>query len=269
MDLLRAGRFIVHHRMQHPATLGPDDVAAFLTTLATRDRVSASTQNQALSALLFLYAHVIRQPLGALPVVIRVHTPTRLPLVFTRDEVRQVLRQLEGVPRLLAALLYGSGLRLLEALSLRVKDVDLERQEITVRQGKGRKDRKTPLPSTLTSGLRAHLETVKRQHDADLGCGLGRVALPDGLDVKYPNAGRSWPWQFAFPAARSAAIRAGARPAASICTSPSSSVPSPRPCALPASPSGAAAAPCATRSRRTCSRTATISAPRNCSDTLT
>ena len=223
MDLLRAGRFIAHHRMQHPAMLGPDEVAAFLTTLATRDRVSASTQNQALSALLFLYAHVIRQPLGALPVVIRV----------------------------------------------RVKDVDLERQEITVRQGKGRKDRKTPLPPKLTTDLRTHLETVKRQYDADLGCGLGRVALPDGLDVKSPNSGRSCPWQFAFPAARSAAIRAGARPAASICTSPSSSVPSPRPCALPASPSGPAATPCASRSRRTCSRTATISAPRNCPDTLT
>ena len=117
MDLLWAGRFIAHHRMQHPATLGPDEVAAFLTTLATRDRVSASTQNQALSALLFLYAHVIRQPLGALPVVIRVRTPPRLPVVLTRDEVRQVLRQLQGVPRLVAALLYGSGLRLLEALS--------------------------------------------------------------------------------------------------------------------------------------------------------
>ncbi len=155
MDLLRAGRFIAHHRMQHPATLGPDEVAAFLTTLATRDRVSASTQNQALSALLFLYAPVLRQPLGALPVVIRVRTPPRLPVVLTRDEVRQVLRQLQGVPRLVAALLYGSGLRLLEALTLRVKDVDPERQEITARQGKGRKDRKTPLPSTLTTDLRA------------------------------------------------------------------------------------------------------------------
>jgi site-specific recombinase XerD len=157
--------------MPHPATLGPDEVAAFLTTLATRDRVSASTQNQALSALLFLYAHVIRQPLGALPVVIRVHMPPRLPVVLTRDEVRQVLRQLQGVPRLVAALLYGSGLRLLEALTLRVKGCRSGAPGNHRASGQGRKDRKTPLPSTLTTDLRAHLETVKRQYDADSGAG--------------------------------------------------------------------------------------------------
>jgi len=195
-------RFIAEHRMQHPATLGPTDVAAFLTTLATRDHVSASTQNQALCALLFLYEHVIRQPLGTLPVVARVRTPPRLPVVLTRGEVRQLLGGLEDVPRLVAGLLYGSGLRLLEGLSLRVKDLDLERLEITVRQGKGRKDRKTMLPASLTTDLSRHLETVKRQHDADLAHGLGRAVLPDALDVKYPNAGRSWPWQFVFPAAR-------------------------------------------------------------------
>ncbi len=123
-------------------------------------------------------------------------------MVLTRDEVRQILRQLDGVPRLVAALLYGSGLRLLEALALRAKGLDLERHEITVRQRKGRKDRTTMLPATLATALRAHLEIVKRQHDADLLRGLGRVALPNALDPKYPNAGRSWPWQFVFPAAR-------------------------------------------------------------------
>jgi integron integrase len=195
-------RFIAEHLMRHPATLGPADVAAFLTTLATRDHVSASTQNQALCALLFLYAHVIRQPLGTLPVVTRVRTPPRLPVVLTRGEVRQLLGRLEGVPRLVAALLYGSGLRLLEGLSLRVKDLDLERLEITVRQGKGRKDRKTMLPASMATDLCSHLHTVKRQHEADLAAGLGRVVLPDALDVKYPNAGHSWPWQFVLPAAR-------------------------------------------------------------------
>jgi len=195
-------RFIAHHQMRHPSTLGPLEVAAFLTSLATRDRVSASTQNQALSALLFLYEHVIGQPLGILPIVTRVRTPPRLPVVLTRGEVRQLLGQLEGVPRLVAALLYGSGLRLLEGLSLRVKDLDLERLEITVRQGKGRKDRKTMLPASLTTDLSRHLQTVKRQHEADLARGLGRVVLPDALDTKYPIAGHSWLWQFVFPAAR-------------------------------------------------------------------
>jgi integron integrase len=195
-------RFIAHHRMQHPSALGADEVAAFLTTLATRDHVSASTQNQALSAVVFLYEHVIRKALGDIPVVTRVRTPARLPVVLTRGEVRQLLGRLENVPRLVAALLYGSGLRLLEGLSLRVKDLDLERLEITVRQGKGRKDRKTMLPASQATDLRGHLESVKRQHDADLAQGLGRVVLPDALDVKYPNAGRSWPWQFVFPAAR-------------------------------------------------------------------
>jgi integron integrase len=195
-------RFLAHHQMRHPATLGPAEVSAFLTALATRDHVSASTQNQALCALVFLYQHVIRQPLGTLPVVSRVRIPPRLPVVLTRGEVRQLLGRLEGVPRLVAALLYGSGLRLLEGLSLRVKDLDLERLEITVRQGKGRKDRKTMLPASLAADLGGHRELVKRQHDADLARGLGRVVLPDALDAKYPNAGHSWPWQFVFPAAR-------------------------------------------------------------------
>jgi integron integrase len=195
-------RFIVHHQMQHPAALGPDHAAAFLTALATRDHVSAATQNQALSALLFLYAHVVQRPLGSLPVVTRVRTPPRLPVVLTRSEVRQLLETLDGVPQLVATLLYGSGLRVLEALSLRVKDLDLERGALTVRQAKGRKDRQTMLPGSLVPGLRLHLEAVRRLHESDLARGLGRAVLPDALDAKYPNAGHSWPWQFVFPAGR-------------------------------------------------------------------
>ena len=182
--------------------MGPAAVAAFLTNLATSDKVSASTQNQALCALVFLYTHVLHRPLGALPAIARVRTPPRLPVVLARAEVRSLLAQLTGVPRLVVALLYGSGLRLLEALSLRVKDVDLDRREIVVHQGKGRKDRITMLPASLVPDLVAHLEAVQRLHDTDLARGFGRVVLPDALDAKYPNAGRSWPWQFVFPAGR-------------------------------------------------------------------
>lgn len=195
-------RFIVHHGLRHPDTLGPADLAAFLTSLAEHQHVSASTQNQALCAIVFLYRHVLHTPLGALPAIPRVRTPPRLPVVLTRHEVRRLLEHASGVPRLVAALLYGSGLRLLEALSLRVKDLDFERVEITVRQGKGRKDRVTMLPASTVPDLRRHLDQVRRVHEADLARGLGRVTLPDALDAKYPNAGRSWPWQFVFPAAR-------------------------------------------------------------------
>jgi integron integrase len=195
-------RYVHFHGLRHPETLGAPDVAAFLTALAEQHHVSASTQNQALCAIVFLHAHVLHQPLGTLPAFTRVRTPPRLPIVLTRQEVRRLLEQLRGVHRLVASLLYGSGLRLLEGLSMRVKDLDLERREITVRQGKGRKDRITMLPASMLPDLAAHLETVRRLHDADLARGFGRVALPDALDAKYPNAGRNWPWQFVFPAAR-------------------------------------------------------------------
>jgi integron integrase len=195
-------RFIAHHGMRHPSEMGAGEVSAFLTALATKERVSASTQNQALSALVFLYRHVLGHPLGDLPTIARVRTPPRLPVVLTRGEVRQLLDALGGVPRVVCALLYGSGMRLLEALSLRVKDMEFERLEITVRQGKGRKDRVTMLPGSLVRELKAHLDTVRQTHDADLARGLGRAVLPNALDAKYPNAGRTWPWQFVFPAAR-------------------------------------------------------------------
>jgi integron integrase len=163
--------------------------------------VSASTQNQALSKLLFLYRHVLRKDVGPLDVP-RACGPVRVPVVLTRDEVAQVLAQLNGPPWLIVALIYGAGLRLQECLELRVKDVDFDRREITVRRGKGQKDRRTMLPAAVSDRLRAHLVEVRRQHDRDLAAGLGRVALPFALDRKYPNAPNEWAWQFVFPAGR-------------------------------------------------------------------
>ena len=195
-------RFIVFHAKRHPRELDAADVSRFLSSLATDRHVSASTQNQALSALLFLYRVVLVQPLPPLPHVERVRTPPRLPVVLTRTEVRELLGQLSGVPWLVAALLYGAGLRLLECLELRVKDVDYEQMQITIRQGKGRKDRMTMLPSFVSPNLSEHLARVRRIHDADLKAGFGRVVLPNALAVKYPGAATSWPWQFVFPASR-------------------------------------------------------------------
>jgi integron integrase len=188
--------------MRHPTTLTETDVAAFLSSLAVDRHVSASTQNQALNALLFLYHAVLDRPLPPFPGVVRARTPKRLPVVLTRDEVRRVLAELDETPRLVASLLYGAGLRLLECLELRVKDVDLARHEITVRRGKGAKDRRTVLPASTKAPLAAHLERVRALHTADLANGLGRAMLPDALAAKYPNADRSWTWQFVFPAAR-------------------------------------------------------------------
>lgn len=169
-----------------------------LTSLAVRDKVAASTQNQALSALLFLYKEVLLTPLPAIELRDRARMPMRLPVVLARDEVRRVLAELTGVPRLVASLLYGGGLRLTECLALRVKDIDFERRSITVRRGKGQKDRTTLLPASIADGLRAHLETVRETHRRDLEAGLGRAVLPDALDRKYPNAGTEWSWRSCF-----------------------------------------------------------------------
>jgi integron integrase len=195
-------RYVLFHGKQHPAELGPAHVAAFLSSLASRDQVSASTQNQALSALLFLYRIVLGRDLGDLPSVVRARTPERLPVVLDRDEVRAVLRHLGGTMRLVAGLLYGAGLRLGECLELRVKDLDFARQQIIVRRGKGQKDRMTVLPATLEAALAAHLEVVKARHEADRADGFGRVVLPCALERKYPQAATDWRWQFVFPAAR-------------------------------------------------------------------
>ena len=193
-------RFLGFHPGRHPRELAEGDVNRFLTHLAVRENVAASTQNQALASLLFLYEHVLEQPLNRIEGVVRARKPKRLPVVLTREEVTAVLHHLEGVPRLVCTLLYGSGVRLLEGLGLRVKDVDFERREITVRDGKGRRDRVTMLPEVLLGPLRNHLRPVREQHQADLALGLGEAPLPDALARKYPSAGREWAWQWVFPA---------------------------------------------------------------------
>lgn len=195
-------RFIRFHGLRHPATMGADEVSAFLTSLAVDRQVAASTQNQALSAILFLYRHVLRIDLPRLDEVVRAKGPKRLPVVLTREEVRAALERIEGVPGIMAMLLYGAGLRLLECARLRVKDVDFAANEIVVRAGKGDKDRRTVLPHAVKRPLARHLEQVRAQHEEDLRRGAGWVALPAALSRKYPRAGRDWPWQWVFPATR-------------------------------------------------------------------
>jgi len=182
--------------------MAAEDVEAFLSSLATVGHVSASTQNQALSAMLFLYGEVLQIDLARLAGIVRAHKPVRLPVVLTRDEVRGVLAQLRGSVRLAALLMYGAGLGLMECVELRIKDVDIGNSEIRVRDGKGRKDRVTVLPAAAIGELHVHLANVRRLHDADAVKGLGCVALPDALERKYPNAGSEWGWQWLFPATR-------------------------------------------------------------------
>ena len=195
-------RYIVFHKKAHPSTLGASDISAFLAWLAVSRRVSASTQNQALSALLFLYREVLTIEVGRIESVPRAHVPDRVPVVLSRDEVRRVISDLSGTSRLIVTLLYGAGLRLQECLELRVKDIDFERHQVVVRRGKGQKDRRTMLPVTVEERLATHLEAVRRQHQKDVADGVGRVVLPGALDRKYPNAGTDWLWQFVFPAGR-------------------------------------------------------------------
>ena len=193
-------RFVRFHDLRHSAELGAHDVTRFLTWLAEERKVSAATQTQAASALLFLYRDVLGRGLDRLDGVVRAKQPHRLPVVLTREEVRLVLSELTGIRRLFAALLYGSGLRLLEALRLRVKDVDLGARELLVRRGKGGKDRVTMLPDTLKAPLGAHLEQVRRRHERDLACGAGYVLLPGALARKLPGAPRDLAWQWFFSA---------------------------------------------------------------------
>ncbi len=192
-------RFIFYHDVRHPAEMAEPEINAFLTHLAVKHRVSASTQNQALSALLFLYRHVIGREVGDLGDVVRARKPKRLPVVMTREEVKLVLDNLSGDKWLAASLMYGSGLRLMECLRLRVQDIDLSKNEILVRNGKGAKDRITMLPDSLKIPLQSHLERVKAIHDRDLNDGWGRVEMPAALHRKYPNASQEWRWQWVFP----------------------------------------------------------------------
>jgi integron integrase len=195
-------RFIRFHGMRHPAEMAEPEVGEFLTDLARVGNVSASTQNQALSALLFLYKEVLKQEIGWLKQVERAKKPARLPVVLSRDEVHKIFAHLHATARLMAGLLYGSGLRLMECVRLRVKDVDFAYARITVRDTKGGRDRVTMLPVNLAAPLQRHLQKVKAQHEQDLADGFGDVWLPDALARKYPNAAREWSWQFVFPSSR-------------------------------------------------------------------
>lgn len=200
LDWIR--RFIVFHNKRHPNSMGAQEVEQFLTHLAVQGQVAASTQNQAKSALLFLYREVLNTELPWLDNVEKAKTPQRLPVVLTKAEVQAVLGHLSGVYWLMGSLLYGAGLRLMECVRLRVQDLDLSRKELLVRNGKGYKDRITMLPLVLINPLRAHLEHVREQHNQAVQAGGGSVHLPHALAKKYPNAEFEWAWQYVFPAAK-------------------------------------------------------------------
>jgi integron integrase len=195
-------RFILFHGKRHPGDMAEAEVTDFLTSLARDGKVAASTQNQALSALLFLYKEVLKQEIGWLDGVERAKRPVHLPVVLTRDEVRKIFAHLHGTHRFMAGLLYGSGLRLMECVRLRVKDVDFGYAQVVVRDGKGGKDRITMLPVNLARPLERHLQKIKAQHEEDVEAGLGSVYLPMALARKYPNAQKGWSWQYIFPSAR-------------------------------------------------------------------
>jgi integron integrase len=193
-------RFILANGKRHPATMGALEVEAFLTGLATHGNVAPATQGQALSALLFMYREVLDIELPWMDEIRRAKRPQRLPAVLSRQEVAAVLTELDGVAWLMASLLYGSGLRLMECVRLRVKDLDFDRHEVTVRQGKGGKDRRTMLPARLVEPLQAQLADAQRVHRRDLAAGFGEVWLPHALERKYTGAAREWGWQYVFPA---------------------------------------------------------------------
>jgi integron integrase len=194
-------RFVLFHRCRHPKDMGVREVEAYLTHLAVTRGVAAATQNQARAAILFLYREVLGIELPWLRDVVSAKTPQRMPVVLTEREVRALLLELQGTHWLVASLLYGTGMRLLEGLRLRVKDIEFERRELTIRSGKGDKDRVTVLPENLIAPLRTQLAHVHRQHQADLASGHGEVWLPHALATKFPRAGFSWGWQFVFPSA--------------------------------------------------------------------
>jgi len=193
-------RFVLFHGKRHPREIGEPEINLFLSDLAVRQRVGASTQNQALAAILFLYRHVLEKPLPAPEGIVRAKRPRHLPSVLTRAEVRAVIGRLSGAPKVVSALLYGSGLRLLEGLRLRVKDVEFGSNRIVVRDAKGNRDRVVPLPLVVRAALPPFLSRARRLHDGDLAAWFGRVFLPDALDRKYPAAAQEWGWQWVFPA---------------------------------------------------------------------
>ena len=195
-------RFIFFHNKRHPDDMGRQEVEAFLTHLAVEGKVAAATQNQALNAIVFLYKQVLKREVGQFENLVWAKRNPRVPVVLTVGEVKSVLERIDGVPGLMARILYGSGLRLMECCQFRVKDVDFAYRQITVRDGKGHKDRVTMLPASLAEPLKTHLERVRAIHDQDLADGHGDVYLPNALERKYPNANREWGWQYVFPASR-------------------------------------------------------------------
>lgn len=195
-------RFILYHRKRHPREMGADEIRQYLSHLATDGNVAASTQNVALAALLFLYREVLLIDLPLIEGVERAKRPRRIPVVLTVEEIKRVRAELTGTHHLMASLLYGAGLRLMECVRLRVKDLDFYYRQIIVRDGKGEKDRRTILPQPLIGPLRHHLARVRLQHEEDVRLGCGRVYLPYALERKYPQAATEWVWQYVFPAAR-------------------------------------------------------------------
>jgi integron integrase len=195
-------RFILFHHKKHPKEMAETEIRQFISHLAVNAKISASTQTVALSALLFLYRDVLKTSLPYIDHIERAKPSKKLPVVFTRSEVQALLARLDGTHHLIACLLYGSGLRLMEAIRLRVKDIDFARGEITVREGKGSKDRVTILPGSVVESLRAHLKKVRILHQDDLKAGFGRAQLPFALARKYPDAAREWAWQYVFPSMR-------------------------------------------------------------------
>jgi integron integrase len=195
-------RYIFFHNKRHPAEMAEPEIRSFIVHLTTKNSVSASTQTQALSALLFLYRDVLKKDLPFVDGIERAKKPQRLPVVFTKAEVKNLLSRLDGINYIIAGLLYGSGLRLMDALRLRVKDIDFQQNHIVVREGKGAKDRITMLPQSIREALQTHLVRVKQQHADDCRDGFGEVYLPYALERKYPNASKQWIWQYVFPAAK-------------------------------------------------------------------
>ncbi len=192
-------RYVQFHGMRHPEEMGETEIRDFLSNLAVNGKVAQNTQNQAYNAILFLYKKVLRKEIGPVYGARRSRKPQRIPVVLTPDETTRVIDELEGVYRLMATVQYGSGLRLIETLRLRVQDIDFHRYQITVRGGKGDKDRMTMLPKAIAEALQNHLSRLKRQHDRDLADGAGAVHIPEQLSRKYPNAAKDWRWQYVFP----------------------------------------------------------------------
>lgn len=192
-------RFILFHNKRHPKEMGTEEIKNYINYLATKKQVSASTQNQAINAIIFLYKEVLEIEIGWINEIKRVQRIKHIPVVFSRDESKIILTAMNGIPKLAAALLYGGGLRLNECLRLRVKDIDFEYKQIIIRDGKGEKDRRTTLPVSLIPELQEQIKNVKRIHENDLRKGLGKTILPYALQSKYPNAGKEFMWQFIFP----------------------------------------------------------------------